>query len=55
VRKIPEYDTCYYWRGEACVFDGFCPHRGPERECLAEDKDLLTYEDYLQERQIRNE
>jgi len=45
---MPEYDTCYYWSGETCIFEGECPHRGQDGECLADDEDLLTREDYLQ-------
>lgn len=45
---MPQYDTCYFWSGEACTFDGDCPHQGSNGECNADDDELLTYEDYLQ-------
>jgi len=49
---MPEYDTCFYWSGESCIFDDDCPHRGPGGECLADDEDLLTWEDYQQRLEI---
>ena len=47
-------DTCYYEHEEHCVYEGTCPHRDDEGKCLASDDDLLTYEDYLQEKEIRS-
>ena len=44
---MPEFDTCYYWSGEACLQDD-CTHEGENGECLADDEDLLTWEDYKQ-------
>ena len=48
VRQMPEYDTCFYWGGEACIFQFNCPHEGPDGECNADDEELLTWEDYQQ-------
>lgn len=39
---MPEYDTCYFWGDEGCKFDGDCPHRDEDYNCIADDEDLLT-------------
>jgi len=49
------HDMCYFEHEEGiCVFEDDCPHRDEDLHCLAEDQDLLTYEDYLQWKQNRN-
>lgn len=47
---MPTYDTCYYDSGGKCGAPHFmkCSHKAPDGACLADDEDLLTYEDYLQ-------
>jgi len=51
---MPQYDTCYFWGDEGCKFDGECPHRDEDYNCLADDEDLLTYEDFLQMKEIES-
>ncbi len=52
-RRMTDFDTCYFLSGEGyCTFDDYydeeCSHVGVNGSCLADDEDLLTYEDYLQ-------
>jgi len=45
-------DTCYFeGPHHQCTFEGNCPHRREDGICIAEDSELLTYEDYLQMKQ----
>ena len=46
-------DMCYYENDFGdCINEDNCNFKGELNHCMAEDKDLLTYEDYLQTKQI---
>jgi len=51
---MPQYDTCWYDCEGLCYFEGNCSHKGEDGRCLADDEDLLTYEDYQQMKEIES-
>jgi len=56
---MPKYDTCYFDDGfGSCNLPSYleesCSHCGEDRRCLADDEDLLTYEDFLQLRKVQS-